>query len=226
MNGTQSIRVVIVDDHPLVRSGLAVFLSSKSGIVLVGKAENGEEAIEQCALTHPDVVILDLFLPGMDGVMVTEFIRKQNPQTQVLILTGFEDNERLEKAKRAGAAGCLLKTATGEQIVQAIRAAHTCSSRLACEITEKPKQQNSDQIDPTCLLSTRELQVLNLMIKGMNNPQIAYHLHVSTATAKFHVSSILAKFKVTSRTEAVALVVRTQLIESAAENKNGLFSLD
>jgi two-component system, NarL family, response regulator LiaR len=205
------IRVLVVDDHEMVRRGLAVFLDAFDDMTLVGEASSGEEAVELCERLAPDVVLMDLILPGIDGLAATRMIRERSPGTQVLALTSYKEEELVQAALQAGAIGYLLKNATIDELAQAIRAAHAGRSTLAPEATQALIDAATRPAVQTYNLSEREREVLSLVIKGMTNRQIAQQLSLSNSTVKFHVSSILAKLGVGSRTEAVSLALKQHL---------------
>jgi len=216
MTENQPIRVLIVDDHALVRTGLKLFLMAFDDLELVGEASSGEEAVGTCCELAPDVVLMDLAMPGMGGAAATRTIRDQCPQVQVIALTNFQDVEMVQLALQAGAIGYLLKNVTAEELATAIRAAYAGRSTLAPEATlalvQATRQPASSSVEATYTLTPREHEVLLLMAKGFSNPEIAERLTVSPVTVKFHVSNILSKLGCTSRTEAVALAIQQSLI--------------
>ncbi|MBN1221496.1 MAG: response regulator transcription factor [Anaerolineae bacterium] len=205
---------MLVDDHAVVRSGLAAFLLAFDDLELVGEAGDGEEAIRLCGQTTPDVVLMDLVMPGLDGAETTRAIRQQYPRVQVVALTSFREEGLVQRALQAGAISYLLKNVSADELATAIRAAHAGQSTLAPEAVQAlvhaaaslPLRKIGQD------LTNREREVLALMVAGLNNRQIAERLVISPSTAKFHVSSILSKLGVASRTEAVALAVQHQLI--------------
>lgn len=206
------IRVMLVDDHTMVRRGLATFLKIFDDMQLVGEAENGEEAIPLCAEVNPDVILMDMVLPGMDGAATTTLLRQKYPLVQVIALTSFKEGALIRKALEAGAIGYLLKDVTAEELVKAIRAANLGRATLSPEAAQSLVQNSNLPPSPGKDLTTRELEVLALMIEGLNNTQIAGKLTVSPSTIKSHVSNILSKLNVASRTEAVTLALRNKLI--------------
>lgn len=208
---TQRIKVLLVDDHAMVRRGLGAFLSVYPDLELVGEAESGAEALEQCARLQPDVVLMDLMMPEMDGATATAALRRQFPQTRVIALTSFRDDELVQRVIQAGATGYLLKNVSGADLAQAIRAAYAGRPTLAPEATQALINAATKPAAPGHDLTARERDVLALMIKGLNNTEIADRLMVSQATIKGHVSNILAKLGVTNRTEAVALAVERRI---------------
>jgi DNA-binding NarL/FixJ family response regulator len=203
---------MLVDDHLMVRRGLATFLMVFDDLKLVGEAENGTEAIQRCAEILPDVILMDMVMPGMDGVSTTRAIRQQFPSVQVLALTSFKDKELIKNMLEAGAIGYLLKDVSSDDLARAIRAAHagraTLSPDVAQVIVHTAGQPPAIGLD----LTEREQVVLALMVEGLNNTQIAGELTISPSTVKSHVSNILSKLGVASRTEAVTLALRQGLV--------------
>jgi two-component system, NarL family, response regulator LiaR len=212
MTQTTPIRVLIVDDHSLVRTGLKLFLMAFDDLELVGEASSGEEAIQVCCTLEPDVVLMDLAMPGVGGVAATRSIREQCPQVRVIALTNFQEAERVQQALQAGAVGYLLKNVTADELGAAIRAAHAGRSTLAPEATQALIQAATRTAVPGHDLTAREGEVLGWMTKGLSNTEIAERLVVSPVTVKFHVSNILSKLGVSSRTEAVAVAIQQNLI--------------
>ena len=206
------IRVMLVDDHTMVRRGLATFLKVFDDLQLVGEADNGEAAIQVCAEVLPDVILMDMALPVMDGATATRAIRQQFPQVQVIVLTSFKEGELIRNALEAGAIGYLLKDLSADELVWAIRAAHAGRATLSPEAAQALVETTNQPPMPGLNLTEREREVLTLMIEGLNNTQIAGRLTVSPSTIKSHVSSILAKLGVASRTEAVTLALRNRII--------------
>ncbi|MBE2223886.1 MAG: response regulator transcription factor [Anaerolineae bacterium] len=204
---------MLVDDHTMVRRGLATFLKVYDDLELVGEAADGEAAVQLCGRILPDVVLMDMVMPDMDGVTATEKIRQQFPTVQVIALTSFKEEKLVQDALQAGAISYLLKDVSAANLAQAIRDAHTGQSTLSPEAAQVLIQAT---IQPPPLghdLTEREQAVLVWMVTGLNNSEIAEKLGVSPSTIKSHVSHILSKLDVTSRTEAVALAVRYHLVE-------------
>lgn len=211
-SSSQPIRVMLVDDHSMVRRGLAAFLKAFDDLQLAGEAENGEAAIQLCADILPDVILMDMVMPDMDGAAATRVIRQKFPHVQVIALTSFKEGDLVKNALEAGAIGYLLKDISADELVRAIRAAHagraTLSPGAAQSLVETANQPPVPGLD----LTERELEVLALMVEGLNNTQIASRLTVSSSTIKSHVSNILSKLGVASRTEAVTLALRNHII--------------
>ena len=206
------IRVLLVDDHAMVRRGLATFLQVFDDLELAGEADDGEAAIQLCARIRPDVVLMDMVMPDMDGVAATRAIRQQFPTVQVIALTSFKEG-LVQSALQAGAIGYLLKDVSADELAQAIRAAHAGRGTLSPEASQALVHAAAQPRLPGGDLTERERDVLALMIEGLNNTEIAEKLVVSPSTIKSHVSHILAKLDVSSRTEAVALAVRHHLLD-------------
>jgi NarL family two-component system response regulator LiaR len=205
-------RVLIVDDHAVVRGGLRLFLLAFDDLELVGEANSGERALAQCAEVQPDVVLMDLVMPGMGGVEAIRLIRQRHPAIQVIALTSFPEDELVQAALRAGAIGYLLKTISAGELAAAIRAAAAGQATLAPEATQALlRQAGPPPIGHD--LTERERQVLALLVQGLSNAGIAAQLVVSESTAKFHVSNILAKLQAGSRAEAVAIALQGGLVD-------------
>lgn len=212
MTPDKPMRVLLVDDHLVVRSGLGAVLMVNDDFTLVGEAGNGEEAIKMCERFQPDVVLMDLMMPVMDGVSATKVIRERWPNINVIALTSFKEKDLVEGALKAGAISYLLKTVSAEELASAIRSAAVGQSRLSPEATQvliqgmKEPKVNYD-------LTGREKEILSLMVEGLPNNEIANRLVVSQSTVKFHVSNVLSKLGVKSRTEAVALALKHNLVK-------------
>jgi two-component system, NarL family, response regulator LiaR len=218
MTMSNRIRVLIVDDHAVVRSGLTAFLNVFPDLELAGEAANGKDAIRLCVEVRPDVVLMDLIMPDMDGATASGIIRQQCPQVQIIALTSFWEHELVRAVLQAGAIGYLLKNVTADELANAIRAAYAGRPTLAPEVTETLMYGITHPPTPSQDLTAREREVLALMVKGFSNADIAAQLIVSRSTVKFYVSSILAKLHVASRVEAVALAVERHLVMRPVQN--------
>jgi NarL family two-component system response regulator LiaR len=208
-----SIRVMIVDDHNMVRKGLVVLLEDFEDLLVVAEAGDGEYAVNLCHRACPDVVLMDMIMPRMDGIAATRAIREVCPNTQVIALTSFSDEDHVQEALKAGAIGYLMKDVSGDELANAIRRAHKGDSTMSPEATQilirattRPPAIGHD-------LTDRERDVLVLMIEGLNNREIGERLVISSSTVKNHVGSILSKLGATSRTQAVALAVEHKIVE-------------
>jgi DNA-binding NarL/FixJ family response regulator len=210
------IRVLIADDHAVVRRGLKTFLELQNDIEVVGEAEDGEEAVEAVDRLGPDVVLLDLVMPHVDGVTALRRIREQSPATRVIVLTSFLDDDKLLPAVRAGAAGYLLKDVQPQELVAGIRTVYggesllhpAAAARLMAEVAA-----DGERRDPSALLTAREREVLDLIARGLPNKLIARELGVSEKTVKTHVSNLLGKLGLTDRTQAALYAVRQGIVD-------------
>lgn len=213
MTPSRPIRVMLVDDHTMVRRGLATFLKVFDDLELVGEAADGEAAVQLCARILPDVILMDMVMPGVDGVTAARTIRQRFSTVQVIALTSFKEEGLVQRALQAGAIGYLLKDVSAETLAQAIRAAHAGRSTLSPEAAQVLVHDATQPPPPGDDLTERERDVLALMIEGLNNTEIARRLVVSPSTVKSHVSHILAKLDASSRTEAVALAVQHGILD-------------
>jgi NarL family two-component system response regulator LiaR len=214
------VRVVIVDDHPVVRQGLRTFLAVQDGIEVVGEAGDGAEALAQVATLAPDVVLLDLVMPGVDGVAAIAQLVAESPETKVLVLTSFPDDDRLLAAVQAGAAGYMLKDVAPTELANAIRAVArgeaALSSQPAARLLREYARRGSQS--GVALLTAREREVLTLVGRGLANKQIARQLSIAEKTVKTHVSHILSKLGLADRTQAALYAVRTGLVDPGPES--------
>lgn len=215
MSETSSIRVLIADDHTIVREGLATLLEAFPDLTLAGEAANGQEAVQLYSELNPDVVLMDLMMPVMDGVTAIREILKDHPDSCILALTSFVENEMVQTALEAGAFGYLLKNISASELAEAIRAAKAGKSSLAPEAAQALIKAATAPPPLGHDLTPRELEVLELLVKGLTNAQIAYQLTISAATVKNHISNILPKLNASSRTEAVALALKHKIISSS-----------
>ena len=200
------IRVILADDHPVVRSGIKAELDGAEGIEVVGEASSGDEALRLVGELRPDVLVLDVVMPGLDGVEVARLLRERHPELRILALSAYEDNAYVFGLLSAGAAGYVLKEEALDTIVEAIRAASRGETWLSKRVEEKVVRRAIGEEE--VLLTGRELEVLRLMAKGWTNARIAVELKVSERTVGFHVENILGKLGVSSRTEAVVEGIR------------------
>lgn len=206
------IRVMLVDDHDMVRRGLETLLDTHEDLILVGEAHDGEEALHVCAQCQPDVILMDLIMPRMDGVEATRAILESHSQIKIIALTSFKERDLVEGAIKAGAIGYLLKNITNNALAEAIRNAYAGQSTLAPEATQVLVEAATAPPLPGHDLTERELEVLTLVAEGLSNRQIAQELGVHRSTIKNHVSSILAKLDASSRTEAATLAMKHHLL--------------
>ena len=212
MTEQSRIRVVVVDDHAVVRSGIEYSLLAVNDIELVGSAGSGAEALSLCERVRPDVVLMDMMMPGMDGVAATRAIRERFSRTKVIALTSFQEVSLVQDALQSGAISYLLKDVGLEELADAIRAAHAGKVTLAPEAAKALVEAAAQPTDLGYDLTDREREVLALIVQGKSNVEIADELSVSMSTARFHVSAILSKLEATNRAEAAALAVKRGLI--------------
>jgi two-component system, NarL family, response regulator LiaR len=212
MKNINPIRVLIVDDHAVVRKGLSAFLNAFDDLELVGESSNGEDALRQCKELKPNVVLMDLVMPGMDGVTATSAIRKSCPDSQVIILTSYNEEERVQSALNAGAIGYLLKDVLADQLVSAIRNANSGVLSLTSNLAKTLLHPSKVSLVSAHNLTNSEKEVLVLMVEGLSNPDIAKRLSISISTVRFHVSNVLSKLGVLSRTAAVTVAIQNKLV--------------
>jgi NarL family two-component system response regulator LiaR len=214
----EAIRVLIVDDHAVVREGLRSFLDLQDGIEVVGEAGDGAEAVDEAERLRPDVVLMDLVMPNVDGVEAMRRLRERVPATRVIVLTSFLDEERLLPAIRAGAAGYLLKNAQPQELARAIRAAHDGEALIDPAVAARLVDAIAGEGEPDARydqLTRREREVLELIGRGLSNKRIAQELGAAEKTVKNHVSHVLAKLGVADRTQAAMYAVREGLVDPA-----------
>jgi NarL family two-component system response regulator LiaR len=215
-----AIRIVLADDHAVVREGLRAFLELQEGIEVVGEAADGEEAVEEAERLRPDVLLMDLVMPRLDGVGAMRELRRRRPEIRVIVLTSFAEDERLLPAIQAGAAGYLLKNVEPRELARAVRAAHEGQALLdpavAARLVEAIAQPAGEP--PRAALTPREREVLALVAHGLSNKRIARELAVSEKTVKTHVGHVLAKLGATDRTEAAVRAVRSGLLSGPTTN--------
>jgi NarL family two-component system response regulator LiaR len=204
-----------VDDHEILRSGITYSLQAYKDLELVCEARSGEEALQLCAESQPDVVLMDMAMPGMDGVETTRAIRAEHPQVQVLALTSFYDKDLVQRAMQAGAVGYLVKGGSARELAEAIRVAHTGQTILSQEAAQALIQPDKAPAELGNDLTRRELEVLALLAKGMSNAEIAQQLAISSSTASHHVRAVRSKLGAANRAEAVALALQHGLIATS-----------
>lgn len=214
---TTPIRILVADDHPVVRDGLIAILSSQPDFDVIGDTGTGDETVRKTTELRPDVLLLDLEMPGMDGVAVLQRLHALNTGARVIVFTAFDTDERILAAVRAGAQGYLLKGVPREEIFEAVRVVHAGNSLLQPIVASRLMRQVSEERTGSsgiAALTSRELEVLRLLMRGLQNKEIAADLVVTERTVKFHVSSILTKLGAGNRTEAVAIATRHGLAKS------------
>jgi len=211
MNTSPKIHVLLVDDHNVVRSGLATFLRAHDDLELVGEAKNGLEAVKLCHEKRPDVILMDLMMPEMDGIAATRSIMAECPEMKIIAMTSFEDEQLVQGVLAAGAISYLIKNVTSDELAKAIRAAASGRSTLSPEAARVLIQATRPTKQPLFDLTEREQEVLNLVVQGQSNRQIAETLVISITTVKAHISNILSKLQVSSRTEAIAYALKHKL---------------
>lgn len=207
------VRVLLVDDHGVVRKGLRLFLSLTEDLEVVAEAKNGAEAIEQTAALRPDVVLMDLQMPVMDGPTAIEQIRTRHPDVQIVALTSFHDESLAKRALEAGAIGYVFKDADEEELITAVRLAAAGRGLIAPEVMRSLVDGPDAEAEYEVRLTERESEVLRLMADGKTNPQAATELSISVSTVGFHVHNVLTKLGAKTRTEAVTIAAREGLIE-------------
>ncbi len=207
-----TIRILIVDDHVVVRQGLAAMLTPRNGMEVVGEAANGREAVRLARKLTPDVIIMDLLMPEMDGLEATIAIKEQNPDARILVLTSFSEEDRAVTIMTVGASGYLLKDSGADELMHAIRSIHSghlIMSPTVMQALSNAARKQTSKSHPAFELTPRELEVLQGIVDGLTNQGIAVKLGISATTVRSHVSSVLAKLNVTNRTQA-ALIAQEQ----------------
>jgi DNA-binding NarL/FixJ family response regulator len=212
VEGDARIRILVADDHPMLREGLVAVLGTQPDFEVVGEASDGSETVRLAAMLEPDVILLDLEMPGVDGVAALEGLREAGSKSRAIVFTAYDTDQRILGALRAGARGYLLKGASRTEIFDAVRTVHAGGSLLEPGVTTRLLDHVRDDREQREPLTARELEVLLLISEGLHNSEIAGRLFVTERTVKFHVSSILAKLGADNRTEAVALATRRGLI--------------
>jgi two-component system, NarL family, response regulator LiaR len=211
MNPQQPIRVLLVDDHEMVRFGLAAYLRMTGDIELCGEARDGEEALQRCTELQPDVILMDMIMPGMSGIEAIKIIHPRYPQIKIIAMTSFEDEHMVQDGLKSGATSYLHKNISMKELQEAIRKSYYGKRILSPEAAQA-LINGSESAGADLDLTEREMDVLRLMASGRSNPEIADQLVISRNTVATHVSSILAKLSVRSRTEAVAMALKSGLV--------------
>ena len=201
------ITILCVDDHPLVRKGIASILANEPTLKLVGEAGNGHEAVEMFRDLHPDVVLMDLRMPDMDGIEATKQIRKINPEAKIIALTSDDGDQDIYQAIEAGVRGYILKEMVHTKVIDAIHTVHSGKRLMPTEVAER-----LSEYFPQVALTPREIEVLKYVAKGMANKEIAHHLGTASGTVKMHVQNILAKLGASDRTHAVTIALERGIL--------------
>ncbi len=213
-DATEPIRILVADDHPVVREGLIAILDTQPDFAVVGEASSGKEAIAQVQALTPDLLLLDLEMPDLDGVGVLQALNSAEIKPRVIVFTAFDSDERIVAAVQAGANGYLLKGVPRQELFDAVRVVHAGGSLLQPVVASKLMRHVSKEPEPTAeILTPRELEVLVELARGLQNKEIAAKLVISERTVKFHVSAILAKLEAGNRTEAVRIAAQRGLID-------------
>jgi len=219
MANSEKIKVLIVDDHQVVRQGLRTFLNLNEDLQVIGEAGNGEEAVEKAAKLSPDVILMDLVMPRLDGIAATEIIKASNPDVKVIALTSFTEDDKVFPAIQAGASSYLLKDVSPDELVGAIRAAHHGEARLHPEVTRRLMDQFTSRSEsakpaPGSQLTKREREIIRLVAQGKSNREIAKILVISEKTVKTHISNILGKLDLDDRTQMAIHAIKTGLVDA------------
>jgi DNA-binding NarL/FixJ family response regulator len=211
MSTEETIRVLCVDNHPLVRKGIASILANEPDMLLVGEAGNGREAVELFRLHRPDVTLMDLRMPEMDGIEATQVIRREVPDARIIALTSYDGDQDIYRALEAGVRGYLLKEMVHTDVLRAIRTVHSGKRLMPQEVAER-----LSEYFPQVALTPREVEVLGLVANGMGNKEIADRLGTAAGTVKMHVQNILEKLGAADRTHAVSIAVQRGILHLSA----------
>jgi NarL family two-component system response regulator LiaR len=214
MDMIHAIRILVADDHPILREGLRALIGGKPDMELIGEAADGEEAILKAHSLQPDVILMDVMMPGKDGIAAIREIRQENPQARILVLTSFGDESQVFSAIKAGALGYLLKDSSPQELIEAIRCVYRGESSLHPSVARKlilrfNQSQKIAEINP---LTERESEVLKLVAHGLSNEAIAQKLSVNEGTVRVHVTNILGKLRLENRTQAALYALREKLV--------------
>src|SRR5512139_3767222 len=212
MTDLKPIKVMVVDDHPVVRDGLKNMFLVFDDLELIGEAENGSAALAFCQQNTPDVILMDILMPVMDGILATRAICEQYPQVKIIVLTSYPEDDLVQKSLEAGAIGYLLKNATIDDLANAVRSAYAGRPTLAPEATMALIRARTGPLKPGSDLSQREREVLALIVQGLSNEEIAERLVISPATARHHVSACIQKLGAANRAQAASLAVKHGLV--------------
>jgi len=204
---TETIRIMCVDDHPLVRKGIVSIITSEPSMKMVGEAGNGREAVDKYREVQPDVVLMDLRMPVMDGIEATREIRKINPDARIIALTSYDGDQDIYKAIEAGVRGYILKEMVHTKVIDAIRTVHAGKRLMPQEVAER-----LSEYFPQVALTPREIEVLRYVAKGLANKEIAHQLGTASGTVKMHVQNILAKLNASDRTHAVTIALERGIL--------------
>jgi len=207
MKRAERIRVLFADDHPAMRKGIASILGNEPDMQLVGEAGNGQEAVDLCRLRRPDVTLMDLRMPELDGIQAIRLIRRDLPDARIIALTSFDGDQDIYRALEAGVWGYLLKDRVHTEIVRAIRTVHSGRRLIQTEITERLREHL-----PRFALTPREIEVLRFVAQGLGNEEIGEHLGTSVGTVKIHIQNILSKLGAADRTHAVIIALRRGIL--------------
>jgi NarL family two-component system response regulator LiaR len=212
---TQVIRILVVDDHAVVREGLRALIGGKPDMELVGEAGDGQEAVLLARSLRPDVILMDLVMPGKDGIRTIQEIRDENPGARILVLTSFDEDDQVFSAVKAGALGYILKDSSPQELLEAIRCVYRGESSLHPAVARKLMlgyRQDQKAETRIVALTEREVETLKLVARGLSNQEIAHQLHISEGTVRFHVTNILGKLELENRTQAALYALREGLV--------------